>query len=145
RRLATRDSGSARRLARPPPAADRGRGRGGDPSREAAHPTHGLVSPGRSRLNRTILGNTRGVKSNNLANHRMSPEHPQQLLRQGREYRIGALSECGAALYEAKVGRRKDFWIRRADGSERPWNYRTLFGRKRPLEPELGQWEWLRE
>ena len=35
----------------------------------------------------------------------------------------------------------KAAWLRRNGRSERPWNYRTQFGRKRPLPPPTGRWQ----
>jgi hypothetical protein len=66
-----------------------------------------------------------------------------RLRREGRWYRLVALSPDGDLLYEHRSRWRRDYWLRRPDGSERPWNYRTLFGRKRPRQPGQGEWEWL--
>jgi hypothetical protein len=44
-------------------------------------------------------------------------------------------SSDGSSLYQSEQRRGRDFWLVRPDGSERPWSYRTRFGRKRPLPP----------
>ena len=65
------------------------------------------------------------------------------LIRNGRAYQLVATASDGSALYESRL-RRREFWLQRAEGGERPWNYRTHFGRRRPLPPpEGGEWRWL--
>jgi hypothetical protein len=63
------------------------------------------------------------------------------LQRNGRLYELVAVAAEGSRLYRSSERRGRDFWLVRTDGSERPWNYRTQFGRKRPLPPPTGRWQ----
>jgi hypothetical protein len=60
------------------------------------------------------------------------------LVQDGRKYRLVGIGEDGSGLYRHRQFGRDDFWIRFPDGSEKPWNYLTRFGRKRPLAPLAG-------
>ena len=68
---------------------------------------------------------------------RLNEERPAawSLRRNGRLYELVAVAADGSSLYQTREQRRRDFWLVRPDGSERPWSYRTRFGRKRPLPP----------
>ncbi len=60
--------------------------------------------------------------------------YPLLIVRNGRVYRRRALA-AGGCLYQSEQRHGRDFWLVRPDGSGRPWNYRTQFGRTRPLPP----------
>jgi hypothetical protein len=45
------------------------------------------------------------------------------LRRNGRLYELFARSRDGSSLYQTREQRGRDFWLVRADGSERPWSY----------------------
>jgi hypothetical protein len=70
-------------------------------------------------------------------------EHPPLIVRNGRVYRRLAVA-VDASLYQSEQPRGRDFWLLRPDGGERPWNYRTQFGRNRPLPPPTGHWQRVR-
>jgi hypothetical protein len=73
----------------------------------------------------------------------MTRKRSHSLIRNGREYELVATARDGSALYRG-LSRRREFWLQRADGGERPWSYITRFGRRRPLPPpEGGNWDWL--
>ena len=55
--------------------------------------------------------------------------------RNGRLYELFARAADGSRLYQTRERRGREFWLVRPDGGERPWSYRTVFGRKRPLPP----------
>jgi hypothetical protein len=63
------------------------------------------------------------------------------LRRNGRLYELVAVAADGSSLYQSERRRGREFWLVRPDGSERPWNYRTQFGRRRPLPPPTGRWQ----
>jgi hypothetical protein len=72
------------------------------------------------------------------------PEQPSSIVRNGRIYTRLAVAADGSSLYQSARRRGREFWLVRPDESERPWNYRTQFGRKRPLPPPTGRWQRVR-
>jgi hypothetical protein len=69
---------------------------------------------------------------------------PGSLIRNGRKYHLVATASDGSALYRARRFGWSEFWLQRVEAGERPWNYLTRFGRRRPLPPPGGgEWRWL--
>jgi hypothetical protein len=94
--------------------------------------------------NASTHGDRNGEQPVETAPSREQVKHrPHSLIRNGRGYGLVATASDGSTLYESRLPRR-EFWLRRAEGGERPWNYVTRFGRRRPLPPPGGgEWRWL--